>query len=451
MRNTDNQVPSTITAASPSSALSEYLVRYPSIRFLRLQWQDLSGVLRAQVVPVEQGLLIAAGKKPMRLSPCSLNLAVDNSTLPAGSLLGGDTGFPDWNSLKTRQLLDPLYATVMCKISRNLPAGAGNNEPRYDHCPRSALATVLNKAAKQLQLEFLVGFEVEFEVFTRDGRGGLVSYSLSLGMGACDGLRHPCYQHVEETMQVLLDAGVGLEVVHTEGIRGQYKFCLAPKPPMEAVDELILVHDTLKRVFGKHELTVTMSPRPIGSREQSIGQQTHVSISKPELDCPEEQFLAGILRRLPALTALCLPYELSYERLEKGQGGGQFVAWGTEDRRVPILKIEPGHWEISSIDATANMYLALATILSAGLLGCTKSEKLRQENSAAVAQVGGTALPKSLETALNSLEEEEKGAMAIGGFMEGDVIHHYLNMKRFELRKLNDMDWEARNLLVKLF
>ncbi|KAJ5649330.1 fluG protein [Penicillium longicatenatum] len=433
------------------SVLAKFLDRYPSIRFLRLQWQDLSGLLRARVVPVEQGRLIAMGKKAMRLSPCSLNLAVENSVLPAGSLVGGDTGFPDWSSLRTRQLLDPLYATVMCRISRNSAPGTHEREPRDDHCPRRALTTILNKASRQFKMEFLVGFEVEFEIFECNPEGKLVPHSLGLGGGACSGLRDPCYRYVEEVMKVLLEAGVGLEAIHTEGLQGQYEFCLAPRPPIEAVDELILVHDTLKRVFTLHGLVATMFPRPTTLRTQSIGQHTHVSISNPEL---EESFLAGILRNLPSLSALCLPYELSYERLKPGQAGGQFVAWGTEDRRVPIRKVKPGHWEIRCVDATANMYLALAATLSAGLLGCANGEPLRLGDSATGAQIGGTSLPHSLEAALNQLDEddEEKGIEAVERFMESKVIRHYLNLKRFELLKLNEMEIEeARNWLVKLF
>jgi glutamine synthetase len=430
------------------SVLDAFLDRHPSVRFLRLQWQDLSGLLRGRVVPVEQGRLIAMGKKAMRLPPCSLTLVVENSVLPDGSYIGSDTGFPDWSSLRTRQLLDPLYATVMCRIARNLPTHA--HEPREDYCPRHALMTVLNKAAHQFNMEFLVGFEVEFEIFAQSPEGKLVPHSLGLGGGACAGLRDPCYKYVEEAMQVLLEAGVGLEAVHSEGLLGQYEFCLGPRPPMEAVDELILVHDTLKRVLTRHGLVATMFPRPATSRKQSIGQHTHLSISKPEL---EKSFLAGILRNLPALSALCLPYELSYERLNPGQAGCRVVAWGTEDRRVPIRKIKPGHWELRCVDATANMYLVLAATLSAGLLGCLNQDPLRLEDSVTSAQVRGTPLPHSLEAALDQLEENgENEFRAVERFMESNVIRHYLNIKRLETSKLKEMEIEeARNWLVELF
>jgi glutamine synthetase len=384
----------------------------------------------------------------MRLSPCSLNLAIDNSLLPSVPLIGGDTGIPDWNSLKTRESLDPLYASVMCSISRDSKPGTDPVQGVPDQCPRQALSTVVEKAAKQFNVRFLVGFEVEFEVFTRNNEGKLVQYSLNLGGGACSGLRDPSYRYVEEAMQVLLEAGVGIEAIHTEGLRGQYEFCLGPKPPIEAVDELILVHDTLKSVFSRHGLVATMFPRPAAARRQSIGQHTHISIDNLEL---EESLLAGILNRLPALSALCLPYELSYERLTPGQAGSRIVAWGTQDRRVPVRKIRPGHWEIRCVDATANMYATLAATLSAGLLGCHNSEPLLLEDNALRTEdvkSDGVAFPHNLAEALVKLEQ---GYVELDGFMGSHVLEHYLALKRHEAMRLEEMGTEdSRAWLVEL-
>lgn len=385
----------------------------------------------------------------MRLSPCSFNLAIDNTLLPSVRLIGGDTGFPDWSSLKTRTSLDPIYATVMCRIARDVNPSESTPEVAGDQCPRHALATVVDKAFQQFGIRFLIGFEVEFEVFTRNALGKIVPFSCGLGGGAVAGLRDPSYKHVEEAMQILLEAGVGLEAIHTEGPKGQYEFCLAPKPPMEAVDELILVHDTLKTVFSHHGLVATMFPRPAASRSQSIGQHTHISIDKPDL---EESFLAGMLQRLPELSALCLPYELSYERLQPGQAGARFVAWGTQDRRVPIRKIKKGHWEIRCVDATANMYLGLAAMLSAGLLGCVNSEPLLLRDSVVMDDVASgeyMPFPHSLDMALGRLEN---GFEELDGFMGSRVLEYYLHLKRYEALKMKELGVEeSRSWLLELF
>ncbi|KAM3427819.1 hypothetical protein MY4824_009210 [Beauveria thailandica] len=243
---------------------------------------------------------------------------------------GSFRGYPDWTTLRTRTVLDPLYASVMCGIVRDQGPESGRN----DVCARRSLENVLSEATQRFQLHFLIAFEVEFEIWRPNADGKLVLHSTGLGGAACSGLRHAWYDYVEEVMLILLEAGVGLEGMHTEGQQGQFEFNLEPKPPMEAVDELVFVHDTLKRVFAHHGLVVTMFPRPAAHRTQSIGQHVHVSITdRPEL---EHSFLAGVLRHLPNLVAFSLPYDLSYERLRPGQGGGDIVAWGTQDRRVPL-------------------------------------------------------------------------------------------------------------------
>lgn len=130
--------------------------------------------------------------------------------------------------------------------------------------------------------------------------GSLVSHSAGLGRCAVSGLRDPCYSNVKEVVKTLLDAGVGIGAFQTEGYRGQLEIALKPQPPIRAVDQLIVVHDTLKCFFARQGLMATMSPRPVKALQQSAGQHTHVSINPPNI---EASFLAGTLRMIPELCA----------------------------------------------------------------------------------------------------------------------------------------------------
>ncbi|KAM3470163.1 hypothetical protein MY8738_009853 [Beauveria namnaoensis] len=305
-------------------------------------------------------------------------------------------------------MLDPLYARVMCGIVRD----QGPESRRNDVCARRSLENVLSEAFQRFQLEFRIGFEVEFKIWRPNANDKLVLHSTGLGGSACSGLRHAWYDYVEEAMLILLEAGVGLEGMHTEGQQGQFEFNLGPKPPMEAVDELVFVHDTLKRVFAHHGLVATMLPRPAAHRTQSIGPHVHLSITdRPEL---EQSFLAGILRHLPSLVAFSLPYDLSYERLRPGQGGSDIVAWGTQDRRVP------------------------------------DTSSLSEEQ---ITDSGAPCIPSTFEAALDQLErdyESEGGVRET--LMESQVISHYLKMKRFERFQLAQMGEDGgRSLLTEVF
>ncbi|KAL7907063.1 hypothetical protein GGI35DRAFT_457594 [Trichoderma velutinum] len=431
--------------AKTAATATHFFNSHPNIRYVRFQWQDHSGLLRARIIPLEHALAIAAGERPLRVGPVAFHGVVDNTLLPSTAFKGNDVLVADWTSLRTRQRLDPLYASVMCQVIQHVPSLP---QPNWDLCPRRALETVVEKAKQTLHTGFLVGLEVEFEIMKATEGGGFVPYSTSLGNCVVSAYRDPCFAYIEEAIEAMLDAGVKIDAFQSEGRRGQYEIALGPLPPVQAVDQLILVQDTLKHIFARHGLVATMSPRPLPSRRQSSGQHAHISINPPH---NEESFLAGMLHRLPQLCAFGLPYEISYERV-KPVFAGNIVAWGTEDRTVPIRKVKAGHWEFRSLDATANMYLALAAILSAGMIGCVKKEPLLLKDSGIEVQADnkcGEMLPQSIDEALDRLDTtfEELEAM-----MESKIIRHYLEVKRYEASLVRDMGSQAaRDLLIELF
>lgn len=438
--------PLTACELTASDLFADFVRRHPAVRFLRLQWQDHSGLVRARIVPLEHALAIAAGKRMFHVPPIAFHCVVDNNLLPGLDPTGNHWLVPDWGSLCTRPTLDALYAVAMCRVFELAPARPA--EPSWRFCPRFALQKVATRAAELFGIEFLVGFEVEFEIFKTTADGSLVPCSAGFGRFAVGGLRDPCYEHVEETVLVLQAAGVKIDAFQTEGRRGQYEFTLGCLPPVAAVDQLVLVHDTLKRVFGRRGLVATMSPRPVQGRRQSTGQHTHVSINPPHLQDP---FLAGLLRRLPAMCAFCLPYPLSYERVQPYLAG-HLVGWGTENRLVPVRKIKAGHWELRFVDATANMYLALAAVFSAGLLGCMSKEPMLWPDTGVMADPwpkDAKPLPTGLDQALNELEAVRE---ELGSLMGQDIVDHYLGVKMVEAAKLREMDAEeVRRLIVELF
>lgn len=85
--------------------LEKLLDDCPDVVFVRFQWQDLSGILRARVVPVEHALAIAAGKRSLHVPPIAFHCIVDNTWLPDQDMRGNHWLVPDWTSLRTRRLL----------------------------------------------------------------------------------------------------------------------------------------------------------------------------------------------------------------------------------------------------------------------------------------------------------------------------------------------------------
>jgi glutamine synthetase len=337
----------------------------------------------------------------------------------------------------------------------------------------------MRAAADKFAINILVGFEVEFEIMQRSTDGALVPLSTGLGRYAASGLRDPSFTLVEEAMGILLGSGVGIQTFQTEGRRGQYEISLSPKSPLSAIDEVVLVQDCLKQFFADHGYVLTMSPKPVAGRRQAVGLHTHLSIDPAT---QEESFLAGLLAELRMLCAFCLPQMLSYDRVQPYLGGEE-VAWGTEDRKVPIRKIGPGHWELRCVDATANMYLALAGVLHAGLLGLEQKKALQWHDTALPrvkpfnepshlcrsSGIKGTAadkesgasdtsstqelLPLTLEAALEYLEQQLDNEVADFNTMtQSDIIRHYLELKKYELSRVRQMEPQVmRELLIELF
>lgn len=429
---------------NPTQILYHFQQDHPEIIFVRFQWQDYSGVLRARVILIDSVVALIAEGKPLQATPIAIRCTVDNHVLPTTCHNGIHWLVPDWLSL--RPAASPRNAIVMCGLNYTTPGKPVSG----DFCPRQALVRVLHQAQQVWDIDFLVGFEVEFVVMkTVPSSNSTYRHSEGLGHFAVSGLRDPCYQYVEKCVLQLRAHGVILHTLQTEGHRGQYEIALGALPPVQAVDQLLLVHDQLKDTFSRHGYNVTMSPKPVAFDSQANGQHMHLSIQPASPD--EESFLAGLLKRLPSLCGLCLPQQVSYERLEPYMAGDA-VCWGTESRLAPIRKIKSSHWEVRCIDATANMYLALAAILGAGMLGLAGKEPLTWPDLGAPenkALCRGEPLPGTLDDALTLLQTD---AGCLATMIGRPLIDHYIVMKRYEISRIKEMDTQkVTELLIELF
>ncbi len=138
-------------------------------------------------------------------------------------------------------------------------------------------------------------------------------------------------------------------------------------------------------------------PKPFSS-EPGSGMHTHMSLfegdtnaffdpSGPyQLSTVGKQFIAGLLRHAPEITAVTNQYVNSYKRLWGGDEAPGYVTWGHNNRaalvRVPLYKPGKGQSarvEYRAIDSAANPYLAYALMLAAGLKGIEEGYELPAE------------------------------------------------------------------------
>ncbi|KAI9368370.1 glutamine synthetase/guanido kinase [Aspergillus egyptiacus] len=407
--------------AEPPHPLESFLASNPEVRLIRLQWQDFTGILRARICPISHLLETMKSKKTINIVGIALQAIGTSGYIPGFDITWRNAFHPCWTTLRrtvkpNSRRLD--YASVMCEISQRPSADAAED---FEFCPRRALRNVVQRAAERHGIRLLVGFEIEFMI-------------VQLSPGSV-GLRQPAYALVEECLSALMDHGVRFQSVHTEGSGAQFEISLAPRPPIEAVDELLFVQDTIKTLVAQHGYHATMSPKRFFNRPAS-GLHTHVSITPAD---QEDKLLAGILERLPMICAFTLPYPASYHRVKQVEAG-ETVCWGSQNRKCPVRKIGAGHFEVRCVDATACLFLAVAVLIGAGLLGIQNGESLRWPDVTVTPPEmlpSSKRLPRSLEEALGLVERHRGGLEEI---VDSKTIGHYLLIKKHQMTKLQDMD-----------
>ncbi|SLM34296.1 Glutamine synthetase/guanido kinase, catalytic domain [Lasallia pustulata] len=425
------------------SSFIQFLAEVDSTKYLRLQWLDYTTTLRARILPIKQALQLFRAGKYLGVTESVFALTQIDSLAAGFGPVGEYKLYPCFDSL--RRGGQNGYATMQCEFRED------NGEP-VSSCPR----TVLRGIAEQAELrgiEFLIGFEIEIVFMKWAEVDGAVKY------------RHPPADqghawstvvslHDIETMHVvenaidrLEKAGIDIQHFHPESCPGQWEFILPPMRPVAAVDTLLAARDIISLSAAEYNLRATVIPKPT-PEAAGTGAHVHMSLTPAE---NHEAFYAGVLQHLPAITAFTYPNSASYERaVDSVWAGGTWVAWGSQNREVPLRKIEGSHWEMKCVDGLANFYLALSAILGAGLKGVCDGEHLVmgdcQVDPAAVDEGQRKKfgierqLPKSIHESLDCLREDRVLREVVGE----KVVETYLAVKKVETEMLDAMDPDKR-------
>jgi glutamine synthetase len=309
----------------------------------------------------------------------------------------------------------------------------------------------------------LVGFEVEVMYMRRvrqDGKLGnyeLMDEHHSLySMTTDDWSQLPMLEH---TARAMLRAGIAIEKFHAEAAPGQWEFVLPPEAPVDAVDTLLKARSIINEIAEKYDVRATMCPRP-STKHAGNGMHAHLSmnaISGRDLK-DTEPFFAGILEHLPAVIAFSFSQEASYGRIASGiMSGGEYICWGWENKDAPLRRISINRFEIKSLDALANPYLALCGMLAAGIDGMRRALRLTAGISVSPAKLlpmereahGIRAmLPKSLSASLGALETDH----ALCDLLGDPIVRFYVAFKRGEMELARNMtDKEKHDYLLSTY
>ncbi|KAF2175359.1 glutamine synthetase [Zopfia rhizophila CBS 207.26] len=424
-----------------------------SIKLIRFQYIDYSGILRCRVLTASFCLEQDQNVKFVGTGPAALYASyvegTDTTPVAAACRL-----VPDWSSFRVCTYA-ARHASVMCRIYETL------NSFGFRRCPRTCLYKVLEIAEKELRCTFLGGYEIEV-VFMDVTKSPPTPFKNVVEWSLMEGLRGRPIEILEQIAESLEAANISVQQLHTEGSQGLFEITTGPLRLMEATDALVYTHETIKTICDKHGLVATCFPKPSAAKGL-VGQHLHLSISSLENDPIEartvDAYIAGILSHLRAICAFTLPSHDSYTRVQDRRGtNGTWVTWGTEFRDVPLRKIESTHWEIRCMDGTANVYLAVAALIAAGIDGIRSGRKLSWGDSqkspslmtdSAREELGiKTRLPLSLKEALGAIKTD----LTLSSTMSQSLVEKYIKIKTEEAESLEKMSPEERTELgIKYF
>jgi glutamine synthetase len=240
--------------------------------------------------------------------------------------------------------------------------------------------------------------------------------------------------------------GLDIEIYHPEFGAGQHEMTCRYSPALQAADRHVW-HKALTRGMAMRAgHWASFAPLPMAGLRGN-GNHLHLSLWRDGanlfrdagdplgLSATAYHFLGGVLAHLPALTALTCPSVNSYRRLRPGMWSGAFAGYGLDNREAALRIPSPlrgresasTNIEFKPCDGTANPYLALGAVLTAGLdgirhavsPGAALTEDPSRMTPAALRALGARALPASLAEALALLGGDALLTAALGPLRHG--------------------------------
>jgi glutamine synthetase len=264
-----------------------------------------------------------------------------------------------------------------------------------------------------------------------------------------------------EVVEAIERQGITVEQFHPEYAAGQLEISVGPKDPVAAADESVLIRQTIKAVSQRHGLQASFAPSVVAG---GVGNGGHVHLSlwrdgrnllaggpgRHGMTEEGEAFAGGVLAALPALVAVGAPSVASYLRLVPSHWAGAYQCWGKENREA-ALRVVTGssgeqevrsNLEVKCFDLAANPYLAIGSVLAAGLDGIGASATLPAEiegdpaglPEAELTERGISRLPQSLGESVSALENSATLRHAMGD----PLFEAYLAVKRAEIKLFAD-------------
>jgi glutamine synthetase len=347
----------------------------------------------------------------------------------------------------------------------------------FEACSRNILGRVLAGAA-DLGYGVNVGIEAEFCVLrdTPDGGYAPLNKRPDLVKPAYDVARLlENMPWMDELISAMNHLGWGVYSFDHEDAIGQFEIDFNYFDARTMADRMVFFRLMADEIARRHGAFASFMPKPFGDRAGSgahynmsvydLAQKRNLFVDAGDargcgLSAIGYQFIAGVLRHLPAICAVVAPTVNSYKRLvPRGSRAGFtwapiFVCYGGNNRTNTLrIPLGGGRVELRLPDASCNPYLGLAMTIAAGLEGIREhldpgephADNMYLKTPAELAALGVSVLPRSLGEALDAFEADPLGRQVMGEAMAGA----WLDYKREEWHaySVHVTDWEKERYL----
>lgn len=446
-------VPASLAGATATDILE--LAEAHQVRFLRLQFTDILGVIKNVEIPSSQFRKALTGDIMFDGSSIEGFVRVEESDMLLAPDLTTFQIFP-WGEPSAR------VGRLICDVNR--PDGTPfEGDPRY---------VLKRQVARAAALGFVMnaGMEAEFFLFkpTADGRPATDTHDVGgyFDLAPMD-LGEEARRAIVDTLEQM---GFEVEASHHEVAHGQHEIDFRYADALRTADNIATFRFVVKQVARQFKLIASFMPKPVFGQNGS-GMHTHQSLFAggqnafwdPQrewaLSVTALHYIGGLLKHARALCAVTNPLVNSYKRLVPGFEAPVNVAWSMRNRspmiRVPERRGMGTRLELRTPDPSANPYLALTAMLAAGLDGIETSADWREPINTNIWEMSFRErrrlrvddLPQDLNEACDELDKSDVLREALGEH----ITEQFLAAKRSEWREYNQQvsAWELERYLAR--
>lgn len=413
--------------ASSDSAELKTKLAAASVRYLMASYVDMHGVSKAKMVPVDH-----------------LEQMMDGSELFTGAALDGVpqavndeevSAHPDGDSVTVL----PWRPEVAWFASDLWLGGAP-----FEACSRGILKRQMAEASS-LGYTFNLGMEAEFYVLadTPEGPQPLSHRRLS----------KPCYDGsmaldnltwLDQMVSAMNNLGWDVYSFDQEDGLGQFEIDFNYSDAVTMSDRFTFLRLLASNIARQNGAFASFMPKPYADRTGSgahfnmsfadiaSGRNAFVDRADPRgcgLSKLGYQFIAGVLRHLPAICAIVAPTVNSYKRLVKqGSMSGFtwapiFACYGNNNRTNALrIPLSGGRVELRAADSACNPYLGAAMVLAAGLEGIREEldpgepnrGNMYESSEAELTARGIRQLPRTLGEAVEAFAADPLSRQVMG-------------------------------------